>query len=144
VRAESDSEASDLARQFLALRSQRRSQQGLAVELVDFERQREWLEGLAKYAELTILRHAGTAPGYEPVAAMAGDPDFENYASSDRFWQQQLGEASRLTGREPHTRFYYSGLDQATLLDRLSPGWKARAFQEGIFLEDLLQQALES
>ena len=40
-------------------------------------------------------------------------------------------------------RFYYSGMAQAYLLDRLLPGWKQRAFEDGIWLETLLIEALK-
>ena len=38
--------------------------------------------------------------------------------------------------------FYMTGMAQAYLLDRLSPGWKAKALAEGVFLETLLREAL--
>jgi hypothetical protein len=31
---------------------------------------------------------------------------------------------------------------QAVLLDRLYPGWKDKAFQPGVMLEDLLREAV--
>jgi hypothetical protein len=37
---------------------------------------------------------------------------------------------------------YYTGMAQALLLDRLSPGWKDRAFEQGVWVEDLLRQAV--
>jgi len=40
-------------------------------------------------------------------------------------------------------RFYYSGMAQAVLLDRLMPGWKDQALEDGVFLEDLLEAAVE-
>jgi hypothetical protein len=39
-------------------------------------------------------------------------------------------------------RFYYSGMAQAYLLDRLSPGWKQSAFQPGVYLDELLAAAI--
>jgi hypothetical protein len=44
----------------------------------------------------------------------------------------------RQAGQEGETRFYYTGMAQAILLDRLQRGWKEGAFQEGVWLEDLL------
>jgi hypothetical protein len=41
-------------------------------------------------------------------------------------------------------RFYYSGFRQAVLLDRLMPGWKVRMWSEGIWLEDLLREAVRA
>lgn len=142
VRAPSEAEASALARQFLARREARRAALGLSPVLVDYERQREWLEGLAKYAELALTKAAAVTPGYEPAPDLLGDPDFRGYAQSERFWSQQLSEASRTAGRSEETRFYYSGLAQAALLDRLTPAWQARAFEPGITLETLLQAAV--
>jgi hypothetical protein len=37
---------------------------------------------------------------------------------------------------------YLSGMAQARLLDRLNPGWKAKAMQEKVYLEDLLRAIL--
>jgi hypothetical protein len=140
--AESDAEAVELARQFLDLRGQRRAEGRLTAALIDYEQQREWLEGLAKYAELTLLRAAADASGYQPLPAMAGDPDFESYTGSRRYWRQQMQEITRLAGREGETRFYYSGFGQAVLLDRFAPGWKEQAMQPGVYLEDLLRAAI--
>ena len=39
-------------------------------------------------------------------------------------------------------RIRYSGMAQAVLLDRLMPGWKDRAWAEGVWLEDLLVEAV--
>ena len=141
VRARSNGEAIELARQFLAARKKRREAHALNLELANYELQREWLEGLAKYAEVTIGRLAATTPGYEPVSSLATDPDFKRYSNRERYLSQQLDEALRTAGREGETRFYYSGMAQALLLDRLLPGWKQLIFKQGVALEDLLQLA---
>lgn len=142
VRAQTTEQAAGLARQFLARRDQRRAAAGLAPDLVDYERQREWLEGLAKYAELNLVLAAASTPAYAPLPAVAEDPKFREYAAWERYWDGQLDEVRRTAGREGETRFYYSGLAQAVLLDRLAPGWKEQVFAEGVFLEDLLRQAV--
>jgi hypothetical protein len=142
VRAPSNGEVTDLVRQFLAERDGRRSAVGLSADLVDYERQREWLEGLAKYAELSIGRVAASTPGYAPVPAIASDPAFKRYTGAARYWSGQIDEVTRTSGREGEVRFYYSGMAQAVLLDRLAPGWKQRAFDQGVMLEDLLREAI--
>lgn len=142
ARAGDEVKAARLGREFLAQRARRRSDGTLTAEQVDFERQREWLEGLAKYAELTSIRSAGLAESYTPHPAMSAAADFNDYAGSPRFWEQQLQEAARMSPQEGETRFYYSGFTQAVLLDRLLPGWKERAFDEGVWLEDLLAEAV--
>lgn len=142
VQATDAAETARLAQQFLALRSQRRDQSRLDAELIDFERQREWLEGLAKYAELEIGRAAANAPAYEPLPEMAHDPDFRQYAGRVRAWSQQMDEVRRMGWHAGEVRFYYTGAAQGALLDRLMPAWKERAMQEGVWLEDLLREAV--
>jgi hypothetical protein len=136
LQAASDSEAAALARQFLETRDQRRAEFDPAW--VDYERQREWLEGLAKYVEMEVWRQASTTPGYEPLPALAGDPEFKGYATFEQRWVQELGQLRRATA-QADSRFYYTGMAEAVLLDRLMPGWKEQAMEEGIFLEDLLR-----
>jgi hypothetical protein len=141
ARAGTDSEAEELARQFLTLRSSRR--ESLRAEQVEYERLREWEEGLAKYAELEIGRLAATDESYQPVEGISQDSSFQEYRGGERFWSQQLGEARNTTGVTGETRFYYSGNALAVVLDRLSPGWKPRALPGGEFLDVLLAEAVE-
>jgi hypothetical protein len=143
VRAQSNEETADLVRQFLALRDKRRTTAGLNHDLVNYERQREWLEGLAKYAELSIGRLAGKTPGYTALPALTADPGFNEYTTIEQYWSGQIDEVRRTAGREGEVRFYYSGMAQAVLLDRLMPDWKERIFNPEVMLEDLLRQAIE-
>jgi hypothetical protein len=140
ARAKSDTEAIDLARQFLQLRLSRRA--GLNAAQVKLERLREWEEGLAKYAELDIVRRAGDGDGYAPVEGLSRDKDFHRYQNQQAFWSEQLKEAKNpnISG---DTRFYYSGNALAVVLDRLMPGWKPRSLPGGEFLDVLLQEAVK-
>ena len=142
AQAPSDAEAAALARRFVAQRDARRAQSKLSPALVDYERQREWLEGVAKYAELAIGRAAATTPGYQPVPAIANDPDFRDYTTRERFWSLQLDEVRRLSGRSGETRFYYTGAAEAAVLDRLMPGWKTQILTTDMALEDVLRAAV--
>lgn len=141
LRSEDPTRVGSLACQFIQLRDQRREQFELSAEEISFEREREWLEGLAKYTELTVLRLAqGT--GSEKLAPGADAlEDFSAYAGMEDYYWQQVGEVRRLSGRSGDTRFYYTGFAQGALLDRLSPGWQKRAFDEAVYLEDLLRAA---
>ncbi|HEU5098687.1 MAG TPA: hypothetical protein VFU22_06700 [Roseiflexaceae bacterium] len=141
AQAPSDVEATALARRFLAQRDARRAHAKLSPALVDYERQREWLEGLAKYIELAIGRAAATTPGYQPAPAIANDLEFRHYTTRERFWSMQLDGVRRLSGRTGETRFYYTGAAQAALLDRLMPGWKAQILTTDMTLEDMLRAA---
>jgi hypothetical protein len=124
IQATSSIEATAQARRFLIARDERRRAARLDSELVDYERQREWVEGLAKYTELEVWKRAG-------------------YPSFGRQWSKELATlpraASDLSDRD--VRFYYSGLAQAVMLDRLRPGWRDRILDDGVWLEDLLEQA---
>lgn len=142
AQAPSEVEAAALARHFLAQRDARRAQSELGPALVDYERQREWLEGLAKYAELALGRVAATIPDYQPVPAIASDPDFGHYTRRERFWSLQLDELRRLSSRSGETRFYYTGAAQAAVLDQLMPAWKAQILKTDMALEDMLRAAV--
>jgi hypothetical protein len=139
IQAPTDTEAIDLARQFLSLRAARR--RFLNVPQINLERLREWEEGLAKYAELEITRQA-EAGGYIASGGISSDKDFKNYQGQQQFWSSQLKEAANTKGRSGDTRFYYSGNALAILLDRLMPGWKSAAIPDGAYLDDLLQDAV--
>jgi hypothetical protein len=139
VRAPDPTEARELARRFLESRRLRRRAAGLGDSLIACERQREWLEGLAKYAELESWRRAARTPGYRPLGSLAADREFRGYAGFEARWSRELMQARVSSG---DVRFYYSGLGQAALLDRLLPGWKNRALADGVWLEDLLAEAV--
>jgi hypothetical protein len=142
LKAGSDEEATAWAREFLDQRARRRTAGGLSAALIDYERQIEWEEGLAKYVELVIWREAYNAEEYEPLPDMAGDPDFKAYGSFKQRWSQEIGQMVRQAAQEGETRFYYTGMAQAMLLDRLLPGWKDRALSKDIWLEMLLAEAV--
>ena len=140
VNAEKDSEAARLARVFLDGRQVRREKANLPLDLVDYERQLEWEEGLAKYIELAIWRMAYEHTGYIPI--LMDDPDFKGYRTFPQRLKQELDQMKRQAEQAGETRLYYTGMAQALLLDRLSPGWKDRAFEQGVWVEDLLRQAV--
>lgn len=136
-----DADTAALARQFLAQRQQRRQQANLSPDLIAYEQQREWLEGLARYAELELWRQAAQTDGYSPLSALGDDPKFSGYTTFDRRWQQEIDQIGRMADAGDG-RFYYTGMAQAVLLDRLLPGWKEQALAEGVWLEGLLETAV--
>ncbi len=131
----------DLARSFLDLRASRRKAAGLSPALIAYEQQREWLEGLARYAELEIWRQASSGD-YVPLAETDLLADFDGYIGFERRWSKEIEQIGRMADDEGDGRFYYSGMAQAFLLDALMPGWKSQAFQAGVWLEDLLTEAV--
>lgn len=141
LRAETDAQSAALAQQFLAQRAQRRQDAGLSPSLITYEKQREWLEGLAHYVELAIWRQAYETDGYQPLPTIQDNGDFSNYETFPRRWSQDIDQIGRMADDVGDGRFYYSGMAQAVLLDRLAPGWKETALQDEVFLEELLAAA---
>ena len=120
---------SELAREFLAVRAQRREAVQADADLLSFERDVEWLEGLAKYAEIRT---------YELVEGVTLE-------ESKRlpFWQTDVRRLESTLGEaESDLRFYLSGMAMARLLDRLDPSWKGAALSDGVYLENLLRAAV--
>ena len=144
MRAESDEDLAGLARRFLIQREQRRSRAGLTAGLAQYEREREWLEGLAKYAELEVWRAGNTTQSYQPLPVTSGLESVAGYRNFERNWADQVRQLGQQSQREGDGRFYYSGWVQAVMLDRLALGWKNSAMQPGIYLENLLEQAVEA
>lgn len=142
VQGETKAEMAVLAQEFLTQRAQRRQAAHLDSELRDYERQREWLEGLARYVELEVWQQASLTANYQPVPALRDDPEFAQYATFDKRWAQEVDQMSRMADDEGDGRFYYSGMAQAILLDHLLPDWKSQILNKGVFLEELLTKAV--
>ncbi|HBX69119.1 MAG TPA: hypothetical protein DEH25_06985 [Chloroflexi bacterium] len=138
----SEGDTLERVRQFLAARQQRRADFGLDADLIAYETQIEWLEGLAKFAELRNWQLAAQNHGYVALPEMGSDPDFKDYETFDSHWDQEISQTRHQANVEGDVRFYYTGMLQAFLLDRLMPDWQARIMDEGVYLEDLLREAV--
>ncbi|NSW53770.1 MAG: hypothetical protein HPY85_14810 [Anaerolineae bacterium] len=132
-----------LAQQFLAAREQRREAHWMSPNDISLEQMREWEEGLAKYAELMIWKAADESEAYQPLEAIAALDDFHGYDRFAKKWKREVSQIVLSANQSSISRFYYSGMAQAVLLDTLMPDWKTRVMEEGVFLEDLLRQAAE-
>lgn len=128
---------------FLERRTERRENVPLPVEMIQYEQKREWLEGLAKYAELKIGILAQESKNYAPVAEIELIPEFKNYKGRITDFRKQIEEVKRTVNRTGESRFYYVGMLQAIILDRLMPNWKNEAFNEGGYLDNLLKKSIE-
>lgn len=142
LEAPTEAEARSLAQQFLARRVSRRNDAHISTALADYEAQREWVEGLARYAELEIWHQASLSDSYDPLPSAHDLRDFSAYNGFDRRWSQEIDQITRMAGDRGDGRFYYSGMAQAVLLDHFLPGWKTRALREPLPLEALLAEAL--
>ncbi|MHB8134964.1 MAG: hypothetical protein ACYDH1_12170 [Anaerolineaceae bacterium] len=142
LRAKTDEETSSLTQEFLQIRLARRQSAGLSTEMIDFERHREWVEGIGRYAEISVYRLANERTEYSPARETIHIPDFDRYKKYDQRWAREIDQMKRLASDGSERRFYYTGMAQAVLLDRLYPDWKNQLFEPGIWLEDLLAQAV--
>src|SRR6056297_2183334 len=140
--SDNDMDARQFIREYLNVRDERRREADLSEEMIEYEKNREWLEGLAKYTELKIGLVADESSGYEPVTEIKKLGDFNNYNKRDKYFRHQLSEVPRAAVRSGESRFYYGGMLQAMLLDRAAPEWKSKIFDKDIFLEDLLRNSI--
>lgn len=123
--------------EWVDLRRERRKQ--MPVKLVRYEQRREWLEGLAKYAEIAIWQVAHQSPDYEPVPGMTELSDFDCYREAPEYRNREISQLqSDLQFSE--SMFYYTGWAQAELLDRLDVTWKERIMDGGVYLDELLEK----
>lgn len=142
LRAETDEETRQLAQKFLQVRYLRRQSAELSVDLIGFERHREWVEGIGRYAELSVYRLGRASSGYVPSEEIHDDPRFHQYENFENRWNREIDQIGRMARDGDESRFYYTGMAQAVLLDRLYPDWKDRLFEPGVWLEDLLTESL--
>lgn len=138
-----EGESMEFIRRFLQVRDQRRLNADLTNEAILYEKEREWLEGMAKYAELKMgLEAAQSSQQISNPTVLESDADFDNYQSFESYFMNQVKETKRAVSREGENRFYYTGMIQAFLLDRTNENWKDQIFNEGVYLEDLLRNSI--
>jgi hypothetical protein len=141
VQAASLAEKREAARRFLQARQERRGGTAFSAAFTAYEMQREWLEGVALYVEYDTWKNLAQAPNYQPQAGMHSDPDFHGYGAFQSKMDAALASPQALVTQRD-TRFYSAGMMEAFMLDDLMPDWKTRIFQEGVYLEDLLREAV--
>lgn len=130
----------ELGHRWLNLRTDRRK--GLPKKLIQYEKEREWLEGLAKYAELKIWMNADQNENYKPVPEMDKESDFNDYNGYEAHRDQEI-TTLKSDLQFDEVVFYYSGWAQAELLDHLKVNWKSKAMAPDIYLDDLIAEELK-
>ncbi len=127
-------EATDLSavwqgvNKFLELRQIRRSH--LSPDVAAYEQALEWNEGLARYAEASLMRLV--------AGQQSGDGRFV-YPTT--YWQtflKQVDDVSQIPGTLREA-YYALGAAQGFVLDRIMDGWKQNAIPGGTSLEQLLR-----
>lgn len=129
----------ELVKEWLAIREDRRTK--LDPDLIHYEKQREWLEGLAKYAEIQSWMLASDPELYTPTPEMKDDSDFNFYKNAADKRKNEVRQLRSDLGFS-ESMFYYSGWAQAELLDRLNSNWKSTALQSGVFLDELIEESV--
>lgn len=133
--AEGPEEACRAVEAFRSARGERRDRPLLDATLVDYERDQEWLQGLAKYAEMTFHRRA---------AAGSGTPEGWSYPEPPAHWTDDLRRLRSSLGEAgPDRRFALSGLGIALALERLRPDWKPRTLPGDAAPGELLAEACD-
>ena len=128
--AKAEEDALRAAAAFLQARQSRRANH---PDLISFERTLEWTEGLARYADVSLMQ-------------LAGSPDYIgmiHYPDSAKAWQEFLTQLSDPASIPTGLRDRYAilGAGEAFLLDRLMLDWKAKAMPGKTALEELLAEA---
>jgi hypothetical protein len=136
-----DAARQGFVQEFLRKREERRRRFNLDQAQLAFERQNEWLEGLAKYAELESWRLAA-ASGHRPLEAMRADPQFHAYSGYGSQWRTERMNMKIGLNMHGDIPFYYTGAMQARLLDAVRPAWKSGFAESDERLEDLLAESV--
>jgi len=68
---------------------------------------------------------------------------FAGYSGFEGRWSSELSTLRHQAHSTSDSRWYYSGMAQAFLLDRLRPDWKREILDESVFLEDLLRVTVD-
>jgi hypothetical protein len=100
-------------------------------------------EGAGRYTEYRLSQFA--AADYEPSEAFATLEDATAYST---LWDQTYASAPfviKHAGRavKSRTLFYYMGLGKLLLLDRIAPDWKTSYFEPDVWIDDLVDAAVE-
>jgi len=120
---------------FLEIRKLRREQAKLNLDLVSFEKNMEWLEGLAKYTEITF---------YELSAHHKPQSSLVYFHNNPPYWNKDYATLKKSLGKQNDIeRFAISGMAQAEILEKISPGWKNKILQDSVYTEDMLSKALK-
>lgn len=142
--SESEEASVQFINKFVEKRNLRRKMSNLSTATIQYEQKREWLEGLAKYAELKIGLMASENQLYNHIIEIEEIPDFKDYNTFPAYFKLQIKEVRRAANRPEENRYYYTGMLQALMLDRLIPTWKTEAFYEDVYLENLLEKAVNN
>lgn len=116
IRSESEEEVLQHAASFLLTRQERRTASGMSASEIRDEKDFEWLEGLARYAE------------------------FKSSEGSESMVRKRMDRIEEKVRTKGDDRYYTLGMAQAMVLDQLDETWKDEVFQPDFSLEEKLTE----
>jgi len=136
LKAKDKNETKELLKEFVKRRDERRTAANLNGEAIEAEKKLEWLEGLAKYTEIKA----------HELAAERDSGNFSyNYKKGLTFWRGEFNKLKHGLGNsDGDYRFYLSGMAQARILDKLGVQWKDKMMEDGVYLEDEVEEFLKN
>lgn len=108
-----------------------------------------WRDGVARYSGIVVAREIARAEvldGYDQIDGFDDLPSRQTYAQTwedhmrARFWMIRTSARDDERGR---TTFHALGHGIAEMLDVVHPDWKRSYFERGVWLDDLVAEALE-
>lgn len=132
--ADTEAEVRQAALQFLQFRASWRAVAPAGTRAL--ERQIEWIEGLARYADTALM----SSVGVEEAASASGLEPYPQPEQVREEFLRQLSDPASIPGGL-RDRYFVLGAAQGFVLDQLMPDWKARTLPGGEALEDLLAEA---
>ncbi|PLX01498.1 MAG: hypothetical protein C0595_14385 [Marinilabiliales bacterium] len=109
----------DNTKKFIEIRNTRRKECKMSSDEIQNEKDLEWLEGLARYAEYKASR------------------------SSNSLIAKNLGDIDQKVKVKGDDRYYTLGMAQALVLDKLQQNWKNELFTDNFSLEEHLKDVIE-
>ena len=116
----------------------------------DFFRLRTWRDGVARYSGVLVARLVAAAEEREVYSSIPGFASLDEHRSYFRVWrdgfanQVWLIRTAQLDGDRHLTSFDALGHGMAVMLDVIAPEWKDSYFEQGVWLDDLIANGLES
>lgn len=116
----------------------------------DFFRLRTWRDGVARYSGVLVARLVAAAEARKVYTSVPGFSSLDEHRSYLRVWrdgfanQIWLIRTAQLDGDRHLTSFDALGHGMAMMLDVIAPEWKESYFEQGVWLDDLIADGLDS
>jgi len=108
-----------------------------------------WRDGVARYSGILVAREIARAEVLDDYEQVKGFDDLQNSQTYAQTWEDHMRarfSMIRTSGRPEErgrTTFHALGHGLAELLDVVNPEWKRNYFDRGVWLDDLVAEALD-